>query len=263
MENTKCKHLECNESSIYNGHCSFHFRGGIFGNGETYEQYQVIEEDFINFIKIIPLKEPKNLEVTSPVLRDLIIRCCVQIEMFFKEWAKFEYDEKLLNLYNKLDKRTQEPTGARNWTFKNYYYFKENYISKRAIFIRDLDLIINPFSDWTNNSAPKWWNVYNSIKHDGINSKNECNLEMGLNAISALFLLHCTNLHSRSYLEKFVNITASKKTFGKIKISFDKIKTPIDSKKFLFMDTYGAERSFEIQESRDFQNRAKGIGRDV
>ena len=263
MENNKCKHIECNGPGIYLGFCDFHFKGGIFGNGETFEQYQVIEEDFINFIKIIPLKDSKNMEVSSPVMRDLIIRCCVQIEIFFKEWAKFECPDDLLKLYNIEDKKTKKPRGARTWNFKNYFFFKGSHISKRAVYIRELDKSINPFADWNTNTAPKWWNTYNSIKHNGIESKSESNLEMGLNAISALFLLHCANNHSRHYLEQFVNISATRKTLGKIKISFDKIKTPIDSKKFLFMDTYGPQRSYEIEESKDFQNRVQGKGKSV
>jgi len=87
----ECKHIECSEESFFGSDfCKFHHYGGVIGNGETYEQYQVIEKDFIDFIRIVPISEKKNLDVYSPVLRDIIIRTCVKIELFFKEWSKYE-----------------------------------------------------------------------------------------------------------------------------------------------------------------------------
>ena len=143
MEKKICKHIECQSEENFQNYCKFHYNGGIFGNGDTYEQYQVIEQDFIDFIKIIPLNDKNNLEVCSPVLRDLIIRCCVQIEIFFKEWAKNIcseiQDNEFWKLYNVIDKENGKPKGARNWTFKNYYYFKDN-ISRRKLHIRDLNI---------------------------------------------------------------------------------------------------------------------------
>ena len=77
------KHIECNETKpLYLGFCEIHRRGGVFESGETYEQYQIIEQDFIDFIKIVPLNIEDNHKVYSPVLRDIIIRSCVQIELF-------------------------------------------------------------------------------------------------------------------------------------------------------------------------------------
>jgi len=83
--------------------------GGIFGSGESFEQYQIIEQDFLDFIKVVLLNEPNHLIAYSPVLRDIIIRCCVQIEVFFKEWGKFKCSEdpnfSLLKMYNKNQKK--------------------------------------------------------------------------------------------------------------------------------------------------------------
>ena len=259
MEKKKCKHLDCKDTAEYLELCKFHVDGGVFCTGETYEQYQVLEEDFINFIKIIPLNDKRNMGVCSPVLRDLIIRCCVQIEIFFKEWAKFESakDEtiELSLLYNSGNK------GARNWNIKHYYYFKDKYIDGRALYVRELNKKINPFDTWNKHSPPKWWQVYNSIKHGGLESKIECNLEIALESISALFLLHCANNYSRKYLEQFISISAVRKTFGKTKITFDRIKTPLDSKKYLFQDVYGLARSIEISDAEEDYLRANGKGK--
>lgn len=267
MEKKICKHIECQSEEYFQNYCKFHYEGGIFGSGDTYEQYQVIEQDFIDFIKIIPLNDHKNLEVCSPVLRDLIIRCCVQIEIFFKEWAKYICSESESNefweLYNVIDKKSQNPKGVRNWTFKNYYYFINN-VSRRKLHVRDLDKDINPFENWTAESPPNWWKVYNSIKHSGAESKRESNLEIALYSLAALFQLHCANDKSRKYLEQYLSITATRKTFSKnLTIKFDKIKTPLDSKKYLFMDIYSTQRSFEVITSSEARDRANGKGYNV
>ena len=59
--NPTCAFLECNEYRTLkhidyptkgnSEYCQFHKEDGIFGTGESYEQYQIIENDFINFIK--------------------------------------------------------------------------------------------------------------------------------------------------------------------------------------------------------------------
>ncbi len=265
MDKKECKHLDCKETAELGHLCRFHYDGGVFGIGETYEQYQVIEEDFINFIKIIPLNDNRNMKVCSPVLRDLIIRSCVQIEIFFKEWAKYECaankDIELSISYNHPNKN-----GIRNWSMKHYHYFKQNHsLDKAGAHIRELNKNIYPFNSWKEKSPPKWWDVYNSIKHGGLESKIECNLEIALECISSLFILHCANIYSRNYLRQFISISALQKTFGKTKITFDKIKTPLDSKKYLFQDISGSAKSIEFSDSREEEDslRAGRIGKRV
>ncbi len=265
MEKDNCEHLDCSEVSVFRKLCRFHLDGGVFGNGETYEQYQVIEEDFIKFIKIIPLADERNMTVCSPILRDIIIRSCVQIEIFFKEWAKYECafnrDIELSIAYYSPNKR-----GIRNWSFKHYYYFFQKYFLKSSgTHVRELNKIIYPFSSWELKSPPKWWDVYNSIKHGGLESKFESNLVTALECVSALFILHCNNINSHNYLSQFISISSFHKNFGKTKITFDKIKTPLDSKKYLFEDILSSARSTEFSDLKD-QNaylRASGKGKTV
>lgn len=204
---TTCKHIECNiKTENHLDFCSFHFSGGVLGNGETYEQYEIIEQDFIDFIKIIQIDDHEHLKVHSPVLRDIIIRSCIQIEVFFKEWAKFlcSYKNyiKLYNLYHKKDKKSEKIKGVRNWNFRDYFIIKENFLMSRPIYVRPMEKEISPFSSWeTKLEYPEWWNTYNAIKHDGLNSKKEANLENALNSLAALFTLHCANQFSKNYLK--------------------------------------------------------------
>lgn len=264
----KCKHLECQEEVLQLSLCEYHLQGGIFGTGETYEQYQIIEEDFLNFIKIIPLSEKNNLIVYSPLLRDIIIRTCVQIELFFKEWAKFDHHldntNHIYNSYNKVDKRTGQLSKTRYWYFKDYFFLKEKYLKFQLLHVRDLNLEINNFDDWKfNDDVPDWWNAYNSIKHDGVNNKHVVNLQVTLNALSALFGLHCANGFTRSYLQSFSQITITKH-FDKVYIKNNEILTPIDSKKYLFKDVMSSMgRGFEMSQPKKIDDRISSIGKKI
>ena len=265
----KCKHVECTEiKPLYLGYCEIHHRGGIFGSGETYEQYQIIEQDFIDFIKIVPLNDEDNQKVYSPVLRDIIIRCCVQIELFFKEWCKFhcahQAFENQLKLYNTVDKKTNSIKWARNWNFRDYYELKEKFIQLSPLHVRDLNIDIEPFKSWSSSEKiPEWWNVYNAIKHDGINSKKKVNLKIALESLAALFTLHCCNPHSREYLKQYSSLKATQR-WGKLKLKFDQITTPLDSKKYLFRDVYSSAGSgIEIQTSNENSNRLRGVGKNI
>ncbi|GAA0746246.1 hypothetical protein GCM10009431_22380 [Gaetbulibacter jejuensis] len=265
----KCKHIECDiETEGYLGYCQFHFSGGVLGNGETYEQYEIIEQDFIDFIKIVPINETEHLKVHSPILRDIIIRCCVQIEVFFKEWAKYicseHNDIELFTLYHEKYRKTQEFKKARNWNFRNYFIIKDTYIKSKPLFVRPMEKNIEPFDSWiTEEKIPDWWNAYNAIKHDGLNSKKMANLQNALDSLGALFTLHCANNYSKAYLKEFSSPKIINK-LGKLSVSFGQITTPLDSKKYLFKDVYSNFGSgIEIETSSKFRDRARGKDKSV
>ena len=48
-EKKTCFYIDCNEE-VRQGFdcCDYCLNGGVFGSGETYEQYQIIEQDFID-----------------------------------------------------------------------------------------------------------------------------------------------------------------------------------------------------------------------
>ena len=191
-----------------------------------------------------------------------------KLSFFFKEWCKFycthKEFENQLKLYNAIDKRTNSVKGARNWNFRDYYELKQNFIQLRPIYVRDLNINIEPFKSWTSREKiPDWWDVYNSIKHDGLNSKNKVTLKIALESLAALFTLHCCNLHTRGYLKQYSSLKATQR-WGKIKLKFDLITTPLDSKRYLFKDIYSSVGiGIEIQTSDEQSNRARGIGKNV
>ncbi|MHB9142677.1 MAG: hypothetical protein ACYC25_12450 [Paludibacter sp.] len=241
-----CSFLDCEGQRMSNNHnyCEFHNNGGMFSKGDTYEQYQIIEMDFINFIKIVPINNPKHLIVESTILRDIIIRCCVQIELFLKEWCLFycsEYktnsqftETSLWKKYNEINKQGLIKKMY-NWSIGSYFFIKGLFDEDTNIYVRPMDKDINPFKDWKNESTPpKWWSAYNKIKHGGKPAKGEeANLENALYALSALFYLHCENKYTKSYLKQFGSFSIVSR-FNQISVEFESITTPIDSKQYLF-----------------------------
>lgn len=255
--NNQCKHINCSEINKRGfDYCEYHFDWGAFGKGEFYEQYQIIEKDFIDFIKVVPIDEKKHHSVYSPYLRDIIIRTCVQIEIFLKEWGLYciveDSNHCLWKEYNKNGKK------ERNWSFGDYFVFKNEINSYSSIYVRPLGGDINPFEDWiSKNSLPKWWNAYNSIKHSGIKAKEDANLENSLYALAALFQLHCSNLYSRNYLK---SITSNKitRSVNHVYVQFENITTPVDSKQYLFKyNLLGGDKKIELVTLKQFENSNK------
>jgi len=235
-QNHSCDVYECAERGDIQrfnfNYCAYHAKNGMFG-GESYEQYQIIESDFIDFTLSVPLSED-HFKVYSPLLRDIIIRSCVQLEIFFKEWSRYECSNKSGDLYNEAKAKD----GSRSWTITSYHHFA-NLLSgyHKGVFVLPLSQKIEPFADWTKSNSPKWWAAYNKIKHDGHLHKTKANYENALYALAALFKLHCTNPMSRHYLRDFTRYKVIKE-HGNVKIITEDITTPIDSRKYLFRDPH-------------------------
>lgn len=257
-QENKCLHLDCEEEKLKGWKfCAFHNEGGVLGNGELFDQYQIIEENFISFIKIIPINDNNHLKVHSPVLRDIIIRSCVQIEIFFKEWAKFdcsvEINHPLLEKYNQLG-RNQQPKGERNWNFGDYFYYKNKLSDYKEVYVRPMDEKISPFDSWESERTPPfWWKAYNSIKHSGVAAKKDANLKNALYALGALFLMHTESPKSKSYIEQFKSSSLIKSGTS-VEVHFHNFTSPIDSKRYLFKSKNYSDKKIKLA-SRDQVNK--------
>lgn len=191
-----------------------------------------------------------HLKVHSPILRDIIIRSCVQIEIFFKEWAKYECsvynDISLYKEYNEIDKKTKSVKGERNWNFKSYFYFKSKLKDARLVYVRPMRKNISPFKTWTSGKMPPfWWESYNAIKHNGIASKKDANLKNALYSLSALFQLHCINNYSREFLDDYKDVTLIS-FVNSVKVKFHSISSPVDSKRYLFKEEHSSDKEIEL-----------------
>lgn len=239
----KCSVLDCEEKVIflkdkigYATCCQHHLSGGMFGKGESFERYQIIESDFLVFVKTVPLHQD-HFSVYSNVLRDIILRTCVEIEIFFKEWGRYEYTDQTsgFKLHTETIRKTKKPVESKDWKIKDYYFFAT--VFEPIVHVRQLSQTLHPFIDWKENKPPKWWSAYNKIKHDGHLYYKMANYENALNALAALFQLHCTQLYSLQYLGNMTPLEINK-TYGFSKSELmginPDITTPIGSMHYLF-----------------------------
>jgi hypothetical protein len=202
--------------------CSFHENGGLFGTGDLFEQYAIIEEDFVNILKYIPL-DRDNFNIFSPRFSDILIRSCVSIEIFFREW---------LNHYSfTSNEKIEKIRIKKKLTINDFYNAFGDIMKQRSIYVRQLNCELYPFQDWTENKALNWWDTYNQIKHNKASKQNNANLESGLNALAGLFLLHCEQIDSLKYLYKYSSTSLITVQWVRLKY----IKTPLEAKRYLFL----------------------------
>lgn len=182
----------------------------MFNSGQSIEMFKIIENDLIEYLRCVPLKSRFNdikiklgektecslndihLNVYSPILADLLLRACTQIEIFFKEWVKLEEFD------NKEDTVSMREMKGVMGKMQKYVKFIDTYkkIKSETIRILPLEEEINPFKDFTDNEVPEWWTANNKTKHDGFKEMQRANLKNVLFSLSALFLLHCLNRHN-------------------------------------------------------------------
>lgn len=152
--------------------------------------YLELEREYLEIEYIIPFDET-NYPAFSYKYLDLLWAICSEIDVLFKEYLKImvytpDPDENGDPLYNiiQYEKFVEEkvPTfKTQEITCYNLKFYKKK---------------IYPYSDWTSGKTPKWWRIYNKIKHDkeqycegkkAYKSANQINV---LNALGGLFQLN-------------------------------------------------------------------------
>jgi hypothetical protein len=174
------------------------------------EDYILLEKEFLNYIKFVPLAV-EHYDVWSMKLANLLLLIGSSIDSFFKNALPYSL-EVLLSEYN-LDNESQnnridklnnyQARLERNNTniilFKDV--FEEIYkLSSKPVYVLSNKEKLEPFIDWETDQPLNWWKVYTNLKHDRIKNRKHCTLGITLNALSALFLLNIYHLESRKSL---------------------------------------------------------------
>lgn len=167
----------------------------IILNTETFEKtfwnyYLELEREFLEIERLIPFDET-NYNTFSYKYMDLLWEICSEIDVLFKEYMTIkEYTPELDENGNPLFNIKQYEKFVEKLlpTFKN-----QKIICYNPKFYRKE---IYPYYSWTTNDSPKWWRVYNKIKHDkeqelyGKKAYKCANQICLLNALGALFQLN-------------------------------------------------------------------------
>lgn len=138
-------------------------------NAEDFEKtfwnyYLELEREYLEIEHLIPFDEI-NYPTFSYKYLDLIWAICSEIDVLFREYMKIEnYTADLdeegnpvsnINQYNKFVNEKIPNFKSQKITCYNPKFNKKK---------------IYPYKNWENES-PKWWQIYNKIKHDPENTK--------------------------------------------------------------------------------------------
>lgn len=202
------------------------FTGGIFMTFEAFweEDYLLLEEEFLDFIKYVPLVE-NHEDVWSMKLANLLLLIGSSIDSFFKNSLQYclnilieenspennnnpqrlsEYED----YQNKLDSNNTNMGDFRE-VFNEFYM-----LSNEPVYVLRNKWEFKPFNKWSEDKSPEWWDVYRKLKHDRIKHRERCTLKITLNALGALFLLNIYHVESRRKLMEQRKIIKSNMNVG-------------------------------------------------
>ena len=197
---------------------------GYFWSGASFDAYAIIEEDFLKILNVIPL-ESGTLNYYSPRFGDILLRVGSNVDIFFREWLRTPELNK--------DPRVKR-IKKKEYNIKIYQdIFYDNYLKDERVTVRQLSKDVIPFSRWTDKSPPEWWTAHNEIKHDGYSNRQSATLKNALRGLAGLFVLHCANRYSFSYLKDIIRqpYAVTERKPGGI---YYELCTPPDTGRYLF-----------------------------
>jgi len=167
-----------------------------FTKGIFWELYKDLERQFQDFLEYVPYL-PGNEAVYSVKLLNLILSVGGHIDSAFKEMArypKFSSNDDCKDILEKVKKKQTVPITLPLKAFETEYTLSEKTIIFKRLPERQN---VRPFKPRSARAqSPKWWKIYNGIKHDvGVNIK-EANLQTTRDALAGAFLLNAVHYPS-------------------------------------------------------------------
>lgn len=170
----------------------------------------VLEEEFLNFIKYVPLVENHN-NVWSMKLANQLLLIGSSIDSFLKN--SLQYCLTILIEENSQEDNNNPQKVAEYEDYKqrldsndtNMKIFRDVFnefyhLSDEPVYVLSNKWDLKPFAAWSEDKSPDWWDVYTKLKHNRIEHRDKCTLKITLNALGALFLLNVYHVESRKKL---------------------------------------------------------------
>ena len=152
-----------------------------------WENYLIIEDEFIEAKKYLSFERDANLDADSPFLQNEIVLLGSKVEMAMKKLISYRNPDRLFNPSNISDYRKILLV-----LFPDIELYGSNLLHT--------DSQIVPFEDWSKTKL-KWWEAYNGIKHG---SSRLPKLDHALKLLSAyqilLFLIHFEEEQDKDYV---------------------------------------------------------------
>ncbi|MEN6341760.1 MAG: hypothetical protein ABFC89_04285 [Methanospirillum sp.] len=164
-----------------------------------WEEYQNIEEDFLRYLRNVPLAAA-HFEVWSFPLSNFLINIGSLIDSFFKNIAFEESMRSALGIETITGEKGKSNIVRYQAVFEPFYS-----LSKSTIMELKNYSALFPFANWNMEdnrkpTAPSWWDAYTSLKHDRFQNNEQATLKNTLDALGGLFLLNVKSIETRRAL---------------------------------------------------------------
>lgn len=184
-----------------------------FENGYFWELYLDLERQFQSFLEYVPYLDG-NENAYSFKLLNLLLSIGGHVDSAFKEMARYprfsnnEDCKHILELLKESEENVKQgkaPKTVPIWLPLSVFE-KEYQLSKRKVIFKRLPereeiIPFQPCDKHTN--APKWWKIYNGLKHDVSLTLKDANLKNTRDALAGAFLLNAYHLPSALRLYEY------------------------------------------------------------
>jgi hypothetical protein len=177
-----------------------------FENGNFWELYKDLERQFDNFLEYVPYLEG-NEGTYSFKLANLILGIGGHVDSAFKEMARYPRFcsnvecKEILALMAKSEENVKEgkapltvPIRLPLKAFEKEYQLTKKKVIFKRLPDRETILPFAPCNERTN--VPKWWEVYNGLKHDFSANFKTANVRNTRDALAGAFLLNAIHIPS-------------------------------------------------------------------
>jgi len=149
----------------------------------VWEVYLSLEEEFLNYIKYVPLV-PNHYMIWSHPLANLLNNVGSCVDSFLKNAI---YCESLNGIDDIQSVRCDR--DKQNMKYYRQIFDAKYHLSDKKIFELQTLCPLSPFVKWKDGNTPIWWKDYTDIKHDRFRNKESATLNSTLEALGGLFLL--------------------------------------------------------------------------
>lgn len=143
------------------------------------EAYEAIENDLLNFLRIVPY-EDQNKNTWSPKLVRILLDAGSLIDSIFRNASPV-----------RVERTTGKSVKRKDLTMTDFRrIFKQRFGLSDLISLVYISppILLQPFNRWEHKS-PAWWSDYNNIKHNRLKNTSLATINTTLNAVCGLFEL--------------------------------------------------------------------------
>lgn len=148
---------------------------------DFWHYYTMLEDDCITIRRFVDFREENFGTCSDEIIKTLLSVC-----------AEFDNVCKRITGLRRIPLKNK-PTGTRMPKLNDYakvFFNKSNLGFKSVtVVLRNSDIKLRPFLDWSKKHDPFWWEDYNSVKHHREDYYSSGNLKSLLNAFAGLYFL--------------------------------------------------------------------------